>query len=157
MPKFPKLNLPTVELRLRREGGQIRVWDPLRGCWLLLTPEEWVRRHLIGLLTARCNVAPLRIVQEYPVELNGQPQRADIVVVDDEAKPWLLAECKAPEVKISQETLAQAVRYNSVVQAPYILLSNGLTTFCCARSGGDYRPLSRIPRFGEAEKREGDE
>ena len=49
--------------------------------WLVLTPEEWVRRHLIAYLETGCGAARRRIVQEYPVAMNGAPQRADVVVV----------------------------------------------------------------------------
>ncbi len=148
MEGYPKLNFPSVTLRARRMGAQVQVWDPLRRAWLVLTPEEWVRRHLIGYLVSHCGVPALRIVQEYAVPLNGQPQRADVVVVDDAARPLLLAECKAPEVYISQRTLEQAVRYNSVVGARYMVLTNGLQNFCYERTAdGGYRPLDRLPVF----------
>ena len=75
------------------------------GIYLVLTPEEWVRQHLIACLVTCCGAQPTRIVQEYAVPLNGQPQRADVVVVDDSARPLLLAECKAPHVKIDGRTL----------------------------------------------------
>ncbi len=74
---------------------QVEVWDDLRGIYLVLTPEEWVRRHLIAYLVSHCGVLPKRIVQEYAVPVNGQPQRADVVVVGDGAEPLVLAECKA--------------------------------------------------------------
>lgn len=130
MSAFPKLHFPAVKLRARRREGQVEVWDDLRGIYLVLTPEEWVRRHLIGFLISRCAALPKRIVQEYAVSLNGQPQRADVVVVDDRAHPLLLAECKAPAVSIDERTLSQAVRYNSVLGARYVVLTNGLTHYC---------------------------
>ena len=117
MSRLPKLNFPAIRLRARRRGDGVEVWDSLRGIYLVLTPEEWVRQHLIAYLTAYCGVQPKRIVQEYAVALNGQPQRADVVVVGDRAEPLLLAECKAPCIPINSRTLAQAVRYNSVLGA----------------------------------------
>ena len=81
MSALPKLNFPAIRLRARRRGDGVEVWDSLRGIYLVLTPEEWVRQHLIAYLTAYCGVQPKRIVQEYAVALNGQPQRADVVVV----------------------------------------------------------------------------
>ena len=83
MSGLPKLNFPAIRLRARRRGDGVEVWDSLRGIYLVLTPEEWVRQHLIAYLTAYCGVQPKRIVQEYAVALNGQPQRADVVVVGD--------------------------------------------------------------------------
>ena len=85
IPDYPRLNFPAVKLRISQRGEQMTVWDPLRGIYLVLTPEEWVRRHLIGFLISHCGAQPMRIVQEYAVAMNGSPQRADVVVVDDRA------------------------------------------------------------------------
>lgn len=115
IPDYPRLNFPAVKLRISQRGEQMTVWDPLRGIYLVLTPEEWVRRHLIGFLISHCGAQPMRIVQEYAVAMNGSPQRADVVVVDDRARPLVLVECKAAGIRIDRQVLAQAVRYNSVL------------------------------------------
>ena len=94
MPALPKLNFPAIRLRARRREGQVEVWDALRGIYLVLTPEEWVRRHLIAYLVSHCGVLPKRVVQEYAVPVNGQPQRADVVVVGDRAEPLVLANAR---------------------------------------------------------------
>ena len=145
MSEFPKLNFPAIRLRARRRGGQVEVWDDLRGIYLVLTPEEWVRRHLIAYFVSHCGVLPKRIVQEYAVPVNGQPQRADVVVVGDSAEPLVLAECKAPEIRIDERTLSQAVRYNSVLGARYIILTNGLRHYCCECRDGGYVQLDGFP------------
>ena len=147
MSALPKLNFPAIRLRARRREGQVEVWDDLRGIYLVLTPEEWVRRHLIAYLVSHCGVLPKRVVQEYAVPVNGQPQRADVVVVDAAGQPLLLAECKAPDVKLDGRTLAQAVRYNSVLGARYILLTNGLNHYCYEYRDGKYVQLSGFPDF----------
>ena len=147
MPALPKLNFPAIRLRARDRAGQTEVWDDLRGIWLVLTPEEWVRRHLIAALVSHCGARPMRIVQEYAVPLNGQPQRADVVVVDDDAAPLLLAECKAPGVPVGERTLAQAVRYNSVLGARWIVLTNGLRHYCWECCDGHYAPCSGFPNL----------
>ena len=100
IPDYPRLNFPAVKLRISQRGEQMTVWDPLRGIYLVLTPEEWVRRHLIGFLISHCGAQPMRIVQEYAVAMNGSPQRADVVVVDDRARPLVLVECKAAGIRI---------------------------------------------------------
>ena len=76
MPKLPKLNFPAVQLRGRRTAQGCEVWDSLRGQWVVLTPEEWVRRHLAAYLVEACGCEPQQLVEEYPVPLNGQAQRA---------------------------------------------------------------------------------
>lgn len=124
--KYGDLILAPHDLRLRRRAdGEVEVWVPSRRRWLVLTPEEEVRRRMVAHLTGRLSVPATHIAEEYPVMLNGQPQRADIVVFDPQMKPWLVVECKAPEITIDKSVLAQAVRYNSVLGARQIVLTNG--------------------------------
>ena len=143
---YPVLNFPPVRLRAARRRGCDYVWDDLRGAWLLLTPEEWVRRHLLGWLREGLGVAPTAIVQEYPVALGGTAQRADVVVLYGGQRPLLLAECKAAGVTIDARTLDQAVRYNSVVGARYLMLTNGLRHYFYETADGlIYEPLAAPP------------
>lgn len=145
MSGLPKLNFPAIRLRARRRGDAVEVWDSLRETYLVLTPEEWVRQHLVAYLVTHCGVPPKRIVEEYAVALNGQAQRADVVVVDDAAEPLLVAECKAPGIPVGRQTLAQAVRYNSVLAARYLILTNGLTHYCCEWRDGTYVRCGSFP------------
>lgn len=126
MDKYPKLNLPPIRLRVKRQNDTIYAWDYQRATYLMLTPEEWVRRHVIALLTQKLGIARELICQEMPVNINGTDQRADIVVVDSSGVAKLLCECKAPDIKIDGSVLAQAVRYNSVLCADIVVLTNGL-------------------------------
>ncbi len=152
---YPRLSLPSVTLKIKRSSSpsavdpsQVstpKVWDPLRRIYIVLTREEWVRQHVIQLLISRYNIPQLQIIAEYPVELNGQPQRADLVVVSRSQRACILVECKAPEVKVTQSTLDQAVRYNSVIGARYIMLTNGLSHHLYERRGGQYLPLPQFP------------
>ncbi len=149
MPKsYPKLNFPPINLKAQRTKGSdtLSVWSALRGCYLVLTPEEWVRRHLVEYLQKVHGIPPAQMIEEYPVHLNGQDQRADLVVVNG-TQPVVLVECKAPEVKINHDTFAQAARYNTIVGARYILLTNGLTHLCFELCDGEYLTLSEFPRF----------
>ncbi len=146
---FPRLNFPAIELKSRRnsEDGSISVWVATRRCYLLLTPEEWVRRHCVAYLTTHCSVAAQQICEEYPVKIGGQPQRADIVVMDKECRPTILVECKASSVEIDQEVFAQAVRYNSILGAKYVVLTNGLKHFCFELCEGQYRQIQEFPHL----------
>lgn len=152
MAERRELNFPKIKLRARERAGEVEVWDELRGIWLILTPEERVRRYLIAYLISVCGAPAHRIVQEYPVPLNGQPQRADVVVVDGSGRPFLLAECKSPEVKleqraVAQQVVAQAVRYNSVLGARYMVITNGLLHLCYEFAEGRYVTLSAFPNL----------
>lgn len=150
MSRYPALNLPPVRLRGSRREGEEYVWDPLRGCWLRLTPEEWVRRHVVGWLADCMKVAPSGIVQEFPVGLGGSVQRADIVVVTPAGRPAMLVECKAADITVDACVLDQAMRYNSVVGARYIMITNGLKHyFFVTWNGTDYSRLDRLPSPGD--------
>lgn len=146
MDKYPTLNLPPVHLRASRRRGSTYIWDGLRGSWLLLTPEEWVRRHVIGWLTDSLHLPPTSIVQEYPLAIGGTTQRADIVVVRPDMSAALLVECKAADVTVNADVLNQAVRYNSLVHAPFIMLTNGMRHYFYATEDGvTYTPLAAPP------------
>lgn len=124
----------------------MKIFDKTRKKHLVLTPEEGVRRRVLAFLATRTD--PKLIAQEYPVDVNGQSQRADIVVFSPDARPLMVVECKAPEVRISAETLAQAHRYNAVLGAPFVMLTNGADTFIYeVDENGNYLPVSELPNL----------
>lgn len=141
--KYRDLIFPPHCSRIRRgAAGEMEVWAEGRGMWLRLTPEEEVRRRVVRHLVERLKVPVTHIVEEYPVELNAQSQRADIVAVDRGLKPWLVVECKAPEVPITQGVIDQVVRYNSVIGAQQIVVTNGRVVKAYALTDrGTYIPI----------------
>ncbi len=148
MSQLQKLNFPPIRLRARHnQAGKVEVWNELRNQYIVLTPEEWVRRHLVSYLIHQCHITQQCIIEEYAVNLNAQPQRADVVVIDSKGRPLIVAECKAPEVTISEQTLSQAVRYNSVLGARYLLLTNGLKHYCWEKTDKGYTPCNALPVF----------
>jgi hypothetical protein len=151
---YPKLNLPPCRLRVSERDGGLCVWDQGRGRWLQLTPEEWVRRHVLSMLTDHAGVSPASIAQEYPVEVNGQSQRADIVVFGAAGRPLMLVECKAPGVAITGAVLDQAFRYNTVLGARYVMITGGLDHYMYEVSpSGEYIPLKDFPDLTNISKR----
>ena len=144
--EYPTLNYPAIQLRARRGlGGRTEIYDRVRGKWLVLTPEEWVRQHVISFMLMECGFLPQQIIAEYPVNINGMAQRADIVAVDCNAKPYIVVECKEPSVKICNDTLSQVVRYNSILGCRYIVITNGINTYCYSYNEGDYTPIKSFP------------
>jgi hypothetical protein len=148
-PLVQPLNLPDHGLKLRHEADGDRVWDPLRKKWLLLTPEEWVRQHVVNHLVHDLGCPASLISQEHTISLHGLTKRADVVVHDHAAKPLLLVECKAPQVKLDQAVFEQASRYNVVFRVRFLLVTNGLVHYCCAvdhRTGAvDFLP--KVPAY----------
>lgn len=143
------LNFPLTPCKTRLRGEREEVWDDIRKKWLVLTPEEWVRRQAIGYLVSRRGVAPQLIRQEEPLSLHGTARRADIVVYDPQARPRLMVECKAPQVKLTRQVLEQAARYNLVLKIPYILITNGLEHYCYRwdEAGNRLLAMDGIPFF----------
>lgn len=147
MISTPKLNFPAIKLRAKEEDGHTLVFDSVRQIYVVLTPEEWVRRHLVEFLMQQCGVQQTNIIEEYPICLNSMAQRADVVVMGKDAIPLLLAECKAPEINIEDEKIFfQATRYNAILGAKYILLTNGLKHLCYQQTeNGSYQKMQRLP------------
>lgn len=147
--KYPPLNLPPTDLRLRNTGPKPEVWDILRRKWLVLTPEEWVRQHFIRFLTGTQGVDPFRIVQEQQLTIHGFSLRADIVVYSRQTEPQLVVECKAAGVAITQEVFNQVAHYNIQLGVPYLVVTNGLQHYCCEidHEARNYRFINKIPQL----------
>lgn len=117
-----------------------QIFDRIRGTYLKATPEELVRQRLICWLE-ESGIVPAGIGREVPVEVAGRTLRADLVVYSKQGKPYLLIECKAPSVAISEDTLLQVFEYNKVLGAGYVMVSNGRNSFCYKRADGRFVPL----------------
>lgn len=126
-----ELNLPPLQPKLRRSAEGMEILDLARKKYVALTPEEWVRQHIISWLHNSFGYPMGLAAVEQVVRINGMNKRADIIWYSNNQSPILLVECKAPEVKIDQKTVDQALRYNQVVGAPFVLVSNGLNHYCC--------------------------
>ncbi|MEY2962954.1 MAG: hypothetical protein RL754_215 [Bacteroidota bacterium] len=127
---FPKLNFPPgidKTLRIESQGGQTMFWDEGRKKWLVAEPEEWVRQHCLGYLRA-LGYDQSQLSSEVGLQTGFRSKRSDIVA-HHKGKPIILVECKAPDVKIGQQTFNQAFNYNREIRAPFIWITNGLQHF----------------------------
>lgn len=122
-----EMAFPQYPLTIEQREGQSCVWDIIRKKWVALQPEESVRQALLHYLIRDRNVSPGRVGVEREILYNHMRRRFDLVVFDAQGKPFILCECKAPEVPISQDTLHQIARYNVSIRAPHLLLTNGLS------------------------------
>ena len=114
-------------LRQRNLNGKTEVFDPVRKKWVVMTPEERVRQIFILYLLNVRQFPISHLSVEKAITVNGLTKRYDIVVFGEDQKPYLVVECKAPEVEISQAVVEQAGRYNSTLRAPYVGVTNGST------------------------------
>ena len=107
------------------------LFDIVRKKYVSLTPEEWVRQHLIHYLIKEKKFPISLIAVEKQLTLNNLTKRTDILVFNSEGLPEIIVECKAPSVKITQHTFDQISRYNLKLNANYLMVSNGLEHFNC--------------------------
>lgn len=149
--KFPKLNLPEAPLQIEGDDrGCFRVFDVLRRRAVVLTPEEWVRQNFVYFLISEREFPPQLMANEIALTLNGTARRADTMVYTRALRPLVVVEYKAPEIAITQKVFDQIARYNSVMQAPYLIVSNGMHHYCCRYApDGTYRFLPDIPKYEE--------
>ena len=113
-------------LKIRENGSQQEVFDPVRQKWVVMTPEERVRQVFILYLLNVKEFPLSHLSVEHAVTVNGMTQRYDLVVFDDELNPYMVVECKAPHVKLTQKVVEQAGRYNSILKAPLLCVTNGV-------------------------------
>lgn len=136
-------------LQTRTRQDQRQIFDPIRRKWVALTPEELVRQLLVQYLIRERQYSPNRIGVEKMLKVNTLTRRFDLLVYDPGMAPWMLIECKAPAVPVSQATFDQVARYNLPLRVPYLAVSNGRDTYCCAMDyeRADYTFLPALPDF----------
>ena len=133
--------------KTREEGGKTFVFDPLRRKYVKLTPEEEVRQKALYLLVEHLEVPSGLIAVEYSVKVNGLDKRCDAVVFGNDASPLMILECKATSVKITQDTLEQAIRYYSALHPKYLMLYNGVDCYCFKEEAGILKSLDHLPFY----------
>lgn len=144
---FPVLPMPTFEKKISTLENKMYIWDVIRKKNVVLTPEEWVRQHIIHLLLSHYEYPKSLFRLESGLIYNKLEKRSDILVYDRSGTPFLLIECKAADVKIDQSVLEQVTRYNKIVKAPYISLTNGFKTFCFELQGSQTTQLPYFPKL----------
>lgn len=149
-----QLSLPAFSYKLKESGGKTLIYDVIRRKWLVLTPEEWVRQHLLHFLHTHRQF-PLSLMSiERGTRYNKLQKRTDICVFSQEGAPLLLVECKAPHIPISNHTVQQAAVYNQTLKAPFLMVSNGVHHFCwrVGADGVSLDPLAELPAFEQISK-----
>lgn len=144
-----ELNLPKYQFKFKEVAEKIQIFDTFRKKYVVLTPEEWVRQNFIQYLVEEKKYPASLIAVEAGLKYNEMQKRADVLIYDKQGSPLLLVECKAPEVKLTQDTFDQVARYNMIFKVTYLVVTNGLDHFCCKMdySTNSYHFLQEIPDF----------
>ena len=151
------LNYPPYPFKLRKNedaanDGQAKdqakdkIFDPFRKKWVILTPEEWVRQNILQYLVQIVHYPASLIAVEKSIQLGELTKRFDILVYKQE-KPWMIIECKEARVEIGEKTLQQILQYQQVLNAQYLIITNGHQTLGAKIDSGKLQPLQNFPEY----------
>ena len=145
------LNLPKYSLKLKSEGLKTFIFDSVRKKYLVNTPEEWVRQNFIQYLIQEKGYPASLMAIEMGIDVLNTKKRCDIVLYSSLGKPNIIVECKAPSVKIGQDTFDQIARYNLTLNTNYLIVTNGLQHFVCVMDHENkcYHFLKEIPSYSK--------
>ena len=144
-----KLNFPVYSFRFKNSENKVAIFDEIRKKFIILTPEEWVRQHVVKFLIEEKKYPKSYINVEKLIKVNGLNKRYDVVIFQPNGALSLLVECKAPEIKITQTTFDQIARYNMTLKADYLMVTNGLNHYFCKMDfeNEKYTFLEELPEF----------
>ena len=144
-----KLNLPNYIFKLKSNENKTLIFDKWRKKYMVLTPEEWVRQHFVQYLIDEKKYPISLIAIEKQLTINNLKKRTDIVIFSSDGLPNIIVECKAPKIKISQDTFDQIARYNLKLNANYLVVTNGLQHYFCKldKKNETYIFLKNIPDY----------
>ena len=148
-----KLNFPAYSFRFKNSENKEYVFDEIRKKFILLTPEEWVRIHVVRFLLEVKKYPKSWVSVEKKIKINGLTKRYDVVVFQQDGSIFLLVECKQPNIEINQTTFDQIARYNMILKANYLMVTNGLNHYFCEMDfeKEHYLFLSDIPSYQTTE------
>jgi len=144
-----KINLPTYNFKLKSNENKTLIFDIIRKKYVVLTPEEWVRQNFIAFLMKEKKYPPSLIAVEKQLSIHNRKKRTDILIFNSNGEPDIIVECKAPKIKINQNTFDQIARYNLKLKANFLIVTNGLEHFYCKMDfeNETYVFLKEIPNY----------
>ena len=144
-----QLNFPSYSFRFKNSENKVSIFDEIRKKFIILTPEEWVRQHVVWFLLEEKKYPKSLINVEKVLKVNGLRKRYDIVVFNPDGSIFVLVECKAPEIKTAQATFDQIARYNMTLKAQFLMVTNGLNHYFCLMDfeNEKYEFLRELPDY----------
>ena len=141
------LNLPRFAIRIKESEKGTVIFDVIRKKYVVLTPEEWVRQHLVHYLIDHKGYPKSLIKVESGLKYNQLQKRSDVLVFDRTGKPFLLVECKSSVIKLNRDVIYQGATYNKTIGARYLLVTNGLTILCTKIGESPDHWFDYVPEF----------
>ena len=146
-----RLNLPEYQFNIKKKDNGFIIFDTLRRRWVTLTPEEWVRQNFVRYLMEEKEFPKELMNNEISLTQYGINRRCDTLVADRQGEPLVIVEYKAPFISLPQKTFDQIVRYNMVLKARFLIVSNGMSHYCCKidYEKNSYCFLKEIPSYSQ--------
>ena len=148
-----EINYPQYSFKIRPNEAGIKgdkvkdqIFDPFRKKWVILTTEEWVRQNILQYISQVCQYPASLIAVEKSIQLGELTKRFDILIYKDD-KPWMIIECKEANVEINDKTIAQLYQYQQVLEAQYLIASNGHETVGAQIITGKLHALQNFPVY----------
>jgi hypothetical protein len=150
MEELPVLNFPPYSFQIREQDGLLFIFDRIRRRYVRLTPEEWVRQHMVQYLVHQKGVPLTLIAVEKSLRIYKMRKRVDIAVYASTGTPVLLVECKSPAVSLTGQAFDQLARYNLALSVRFLVVTNGLSHYCCQvdETSQSWHFLEEIPDHG---------
>ena len=142
-----KIDFPAPSFNIKTTNEKDYIFDIVRKKWILLTPEEWVRQNIVAYLIQTLQYPAALLAIEKEISVNGLKRRCDIVVYANNT-PWMIIECKEPEVALNEKVLTQILHYNITLDVPYLIISNGNYSYGWFIEGGKPVTLNEFPKYG---------
>ena len=142
-----KVDFPAPSFRIKEEEEKEVIFDDLRKQWVRLTPEEWVRQNLIQYMLQVKQYPAAFIGIEKEIALGELKKRFDLLVFDRNHQPWMMIECKAMDVELTEKVLEQIIRYNMSVPVSYLVISNGTYTYAWVKEKNRLISITELPVF----------
>lgn len=150
MPHVIKIDYPSKKPSIKAENEKELIFCICRKKWVILTPEEWVRQNFLLYLTESLTYPLALIAVEKKLQVGERQKRYDIVLHNREGQPSIVVECKEMNQALNATVLEQVLRYNISLQAPCLLITNGVECFGFQKDGTGFQPLERIPVFQQS-------
>ena len=141
------IQFPTPGFRTRQQPGFEEIFDETRKLWVKLSPEEWVRQNFISYLVQKANVPSSLISVEKEIGVGELRKRFDIIIYARNGTPWMLVECKAQDVKLTEKTISQMLAYFSTILCPFAFITNGTYTYGWKILNNGFVPLVDFPAY----------
>lgn len=145
-----EIQYPEPAFKVKHQNGVPYIFDVIRKKWLLLQDEEWVRQNFVQYLIQVTHYPQSLIALEKEIRLGELKKRFDILIYNKSHKPWMLVECKAGTINLKDEVLNQALRYNIVMPANYLVITNGKQTYGWEKKNGTLEMITKMPSFTES-------